>query len=290
MDSSFYRMVLLASSLASVATCTPQGKKVPATTEISTQTQNDRMVQLRRSFEWKAFKSFWRYLDAVEPPSKKSREGQLFGGQYAHSLSYIEADSLKKTLDTLESSLYELSGSGDSFVLDSIEIAVLNNLAKQRIEYMQNGQPSMYTRMMIMPGSIMLNRESSFVQLENQIDTLINLRKRNSVSDKEFNAALNNIQESLKSFAVLDILYRQWPYDSFGSTSFSDTVINSAESHIERFEKQYSDFKNRHNDPDPEKQKIYSDLQKKYEETTEELKKLKPLLPRLSELIEDLER
>lgn len=272
--------------------------------EIQTyQDMSERMQELNRMYEWEKLKTFWRKLNSVEP-GKESESGR-----YTDSIEIEEAEELRqemseifgyKNYDNFRGEiLYDVVGETETssrtgvkkLVLENkilpLEMKILAKICSERLDYLTMGPSSMVTRMMI--SETVIEKENSIAGLEHKIDILIELRNNSKVSKDEFEMALDNIQNEIETFLILDAIKSNYlsiyEYSYGNIENFNED--RAIEEYIAVFEQHYLDYKN---DEDESFYSRYSDdeVDKMYLKTKNKIEEIKKVLPELRELIADL--
>jgi hypothetical protein len=246
-----------------------------------------RVKELNKTSEWLSFKALWKNLDLVEP-SKKNGDAIYLMYQYTDRDDYQElnrqSDSLTKLVDVLEPRLYKLSDKG---LIDSVEVELLCNACRSRIEYIFVGFHSMLTRMMPPPGQV--EKESNIVELEKRIDLLLELRKKGRVNEEELNLAVENIKGDIRLYGALDVLTSGLGYRIYNVEFFRDSA-ESGDAYMQKviasFEESRLNFLKKY---DPKKaDETEKSLFETYERTHLDIERYKAILPRVGELLNDL--
>ncbi len=247
-----------------------------------------RVLDLHKTAEWKNFKAFWKKLDMVTP--KKKAEG-LSGPvlEYYGSINREEADTLRAELKAVAEGLKRLESSQ---LLYPEETALFVSLCGERIEQMSGFPMSMMTRML--PPPYLLRREESIGSLERRIDELLALRNKDRISQEECAAALRNIQKDVAAFSAYDAVTK-------GSLGYSPLFGEKAKSPedgyflidrlMKEYEAQYMEIlEARKKNPQPQQSgTVKNELDVKYADTMDSLKKLKRAMPFINEAVLDLE-
>lgn len=296
MDHKIRRTLLLAASLSLLTNCkstvTEKPSQNPATVQ---QKENQRAARLNTSPQWAAFKTFWQKLDAIEPTHKERNYVDSANRDYQGALSHELGEKFTKELEQYNTALLNEIESG-LIPLDTLELSLLYTLCQQRIQYMQMGRPSMYTRMMIDYESLMIAQENSYVKLENRIDLLLRLKEKGSVSDKEFQLALIQIQKSVEEFAILETISTNYGFTRLGRfpSLIPDSLQSIPAKHIYDFEEHYKQYKERVKTEQQKQGKkgtsIFKDIDARYNKTKEKLSQVQKIIPSLNELIANLEQ
>lgn len=259
-----------------------------------------RIAKLNNTQEWRNFKAFWRKLDRIVPQKKAEKEKNSFMGEYAGSISAEEANTFRGELKELISELrkfdQERSDESVSVNISPTETELLERICTERINYIAFGFGSMLCRMM--PPPSVTQKERTIKDLEQRIDTLIELREKARIDKDEFRQALSNIQQDIRTFSVLDTIGKHYVRYYFHDTlrpgrtdAQAEGKVDIVGEHMAQLERHYADYQAR-----KEQGKIdaadprYKDLDIKYKETKRAIEELKKILPSLNELVMDLEK
>ncbi len=247
--------------------------------------QLGRMNDLNNTQEWKSFKVFWKELDQIVPKEKKDEERDYshYFGEYFNAVTSERADDLRRKLEELITGLNKLE---QDKKISSIEVELLEMICIERINYMSFGFTSMMTRMM--PPPLEVDKESSIKNLEQKIDVLIDLRKKEKIDQEQFQEAISNIQEDIETFSILDTIskhyVRYYYYSHKVGDEETENMVNIAEKHITGFEKHYADYQIK------KEQGEINNTDIQYKETKKAIGEVKEILPFLREIVIDLER
>jgi hypothetical protein len=252
----------------------------------------ERIRELNKTSEWKEFKTFWKNLDAIEPGSKTDTNVYSYAPYIATKESdyekrHVLTDYLKKKIDTLAIQLQPLV---EMKLLDSLELKLLRETCLSRVTNIYYGNTSMMMRMIPPPGQV--EKEKSIANLELRIDLLLGLKKKNKIDSSELKQALDNIQNEIKKFSILEIIGRKgfsyYPYD-YGYGDFDKTKADSMsvlDRTIWEFEKSYEKFMKTYNaaKADENSKQIYDN----YSRSKKELSDFSLVYPQYRDLIKDL--
>ncbi|MCK5306823.1 MAG: hypothetical protein KAJ66_06775 [Candidatus Omnitrophica bacterium] len=248
-----------------------------------------RVDKLNNTQEWINFKAFWKKLDEITPKQKTDeKEADYFFSEYTGAISNEEAENLRGELPELTNGLKKLE---QEEKISTIEIELLIKICRERINYMSYG----FTLTRMMPPPVQSAKEVSIKNLERRIDILIELQEKEEIETKEYEQALLNIQEDIKTFSILDAInshyVRYYYYPGVGSRETGDKV-NITERHIKEFEKHYADYQIKKEEGKLNDDAIaqYKDIDVNYRQTKQALAEIKKALPAYGELIVDLER
>ncbi|MCP4270325.1 MAG: hypothetical protein GY777_32915 [Candidatus Brocadiaceae bacterium] len=287
-------IILLAASLSVINGCSKQATAQESSNSIAnddiqteiTVKSSTRIKLLNESTQWIEFRKIWQKLDAIKPTSE---DDNFFGGNYMHSLSYEEAEKYRTEISRSTEQLFNV---GETLLTEE-EIEILRELSLSRVDYLSNGRTSMMTRMIVFESYI--STEQSLVDLENQIDQLIILKKNDTISQNEYNQALENINTTIQRITIINLITTHFgpqinfPFSSNRNASnqieheSSDSILNR---YALEFENNYQQFKERIDDDSFDS---YDELERKYETTRNEIQKLKTMYPRFKDLIYNLE-
>ena len=250
-----------------------------------------RIKELNKTKEWRAFKTFWKSLDNIEP--SKGAETDSFQ-------PYISSDnedynkknkqvlSLREMNEELKNGLLDLVRLN---LLDPLEPAILFDMCKSRIDYIFYGSISMMTRMMPMPG--VYEKEKSIKTMEFKIDTLLKLERKGKIDSAELKLALKNIQLDIKKYSVLEILdkgnmlnYYYFNNNKIENNKPKKDTLTVFDKSILDFENAYNDFMKKYDASNADQQQ--KDLYDKYMKVKKELDTFIIIYPEFCELIEDL--
>ncbi len=274
------------------------------------QDASERMLELNRISEWKSLKTFWKKLSLIEP-SKENGSDLYYKYEYINSIEDKEAENLRQEMaevfgykdynDLRSEILYDVAEETKASFktgikklvsedkISPLEMEILAKICNGRLDYMTMGFGSMLTRMM--PSEMVLEKEDSIASLEHKIDLLIELRNSDKVSKDEFEMALDNIQNEIETFLILDMIESNYlPIYEYHYGNIEDFNEDSTiEEYIAVFKQHYINYKE-----DKEKS-FYSgydvgEIDKMYLKTKDEIERIKKALPALRELVADLER
>ena len=264
---------------------------------------SERILELNRISEWKSLKTFWKKLDLIDPGEESE------SGRYTDSIEIEEAEELRQemaeifgyknynnfrgeilydvTEETKTSSKTGIKKLVSEDKILPLEMEILAKICSERLDYMTMGHNNMVTRMII--SEMVVEKENSIAGLEHKIDILIELRNNNKVSKDEFEMALDNIQNEIETFVILDTIKSNYlPIHKYSYKNIEDSNENSAvEEYIAVFEQHYLDYKNN------EEESFYSwydvdEVDEMYLKTKNKIEETKKVLPALRELIADL--
>lgn len=256
--------------------------------DINRKDDPERIKILNQTGEWKAFKTAWKNLDAVEPANDKD-SGNYSYGSYATladgERGWEISDAIAKKMDSLSGNLQSLV---DKKLIDSLEVKLLRNLCSSRSEYLFFGFRSMMTRMMPPPG--LIEKEKSVAALEFRIDMLLKLEKRGKIDSTELELALKNIDNEIRKFSLLDIIgeagLNYYSYDYIISGDSKTDTINVVNRTITDFEKAYSTFMKEYNPAKADEQAKL--MHETYIRTKTEMDEFSGIFPKFCDLIRDL--
>ena len=270
-----------------------------------------KIQELNKTSEWKSLKAFWKKLDLIEPGKENRNDPYYFEYKYTDSIEVKEAEELRqemaetfgyKNYDNFRGEiLYNITEEAKTSSKTGIkklvsegkvlplEMEILAKICNERMDYMTMGFSSITTRMII--SEIVIEKENSIAGLEHKIDLLIELCNNGKVSKDEFEIALDNIQNEIEAFVILDAIKSNYlPIHEYSYRNIENFDEDSAiEEYVAVFEQHYLDYK------DEKKKSFYSgydaeEVDKMYLKTKNEIKEIKKVLPALRELVADLER
>lgn len=251
---------------------------------------SERLAKLNALDTWTKFKTFWKKLDNISPKEKNisgnNDTGKIFG-EYSNSIDQAEISSLNAEMNETLKNLEMISNEN---LISKKEITLLNNICRERFQYMTWGLSSMVTRMA--PSYFSVNRDESIKDLERKIDILLMLKKNNIINEKEFTQALENIQKDIEIFAVLDSI------DSGGSYYYSSykygrtaDISRPIESYINDFEKTYLEYQELMKSQNTKETLADKEsMEQRYRTIKKDIEETKAIFPLLRELIADLEQ
>jgi hypothetical protein len=284
----FMMALLIAFSLIGVS-CSGQSADSPSkpAKPYAEKYPESRVLDLNKTQEWKNFKAFWKKLNQVSPKKKNNKDSGYFGEYYGA----IAPDVAHKWIEELKGLISGLN----QIKLDPVDTVLFEKICTERIYQMSSGSQSLMTRM-IAPSSV-LEKERTIRDMELRIDILIELRKKEKISESEMNQALSNIKQDIKTFSAYEAFSKHFAsywapvYPNGNQKSGEETDI------IDRLsadnEKSYSDFKarKRQQGMTQEAEALFNkDMDSQYKETKETLLNLKKELPFINEMISDLEQ
>jgi hypothetical protein len=250
--------------------------------------KSERLTKLNALSAWQKFKYLWKKLDNIPP---KKREVQEYFNEhydeYSGAIKQTEADSLKIELDETLENLKTIS---DENLISKKEIGLLDKISRERFQYMSWGLSSMVTRMM--PSYFSINRDESIKDLERKIDVLLALKKNNTIDEKEFIQALENIQKDIEVFTMLNLINSggSFYYSRLNYEKTTD-IIFPTEKYINDFEKKYLEYQNLTKNQNTEQDLKEKEIMKTdYQNIKKEIEGTKAIFPSLRELIADLEQ
>ncbi len=285
------RSLFLSSLLLMLGFLSFGGSSYASQGELSASSQQKKISQPPSStavicctLEWKDFKAFWKKLDQIEPKRtghevKDDRQRRI----YRNSISQEQYESLKKELQVKVSNLEKLEGD----MISSQEVSFLRKVSDYRIESFWVG-PNMMTRMAI-PGDIA--QDIMLHDLEIKIDKLLELKSKGRIIDNEFQRALANVQRDAEGVYALDIIKIKYNHFFRLPLTSSENTQDMINEYVSAVEKDYSGYESEKREEKfkDEQGVYYKDIDRKYAETKKALGEFKTILPRLNELIADLE-
>jgi hypothetical protein len=167
---------------------------------------------------WAQFQELWDELNAVEP--RMEEPPQLPNGAYGRTIPTEKAQALRQRLaDCLDVAVEDLpavmaktrlglrgqeaQGIKNVKTLSPAGLA-LANVALERIDYMERGDTTMMTRM-VMPMA-RTSRYHVLEDLEKRLDTLAVLRESGKIQSEEYATALRGIQNDIYLIAILYVM------------------------------------------------------------------------------------
>jgi len=171
---------------------------------------------------WAEFKALWVEINAVKPNPKKSKTRSFAEKQpYACTITSNQAAKWRKQLancmgmmedneirTAISRTCVELGGGewkgGNNTKKLSAPAMTLASLTRDRITYLAIGDTSRATRML--PTTRMRFNPTLLEDLEKRIDTLVALRKKGKIKDKEFKTALQAVQNDAYLHGLLTVM------------------------------------------------------------------------------------
>lgn len=248
--------------------------------------KSNRIRVLNQISEWKDFKTFWQKLDNINPPERTEDDSNIYFGEYYNAITSEQAQFFMDELKILISGLGNINKS--EVILGNMEIDLLEKICLVRINYMSNGFSSMMMRMI--PPITMTDKENSIKDMELKIDILIELQKKGTVSSDEFTQALRIIREDIELFSILDVIATHYTIYYSNNFGVNETgLLRTAQYHINAFEENYQTYLLDKKLGSENVNTYYpEDIESKYKETKEEIRKVTAVLPQFNELIESL--
>lgn len=236
------------------------------------------LEELFATEQWKQFRDFWKKLDALEPKN----------GKYEWSLSPKEQENFKAEL---AERVAGLNGLGNGFI-SSVEVGLFNRICCERIEAYSFDRMSL-SRMM--PPPSYFTKKRFLIDMENRIDVLTRLKNSGKVSEEELKKALSNIQDDVEAVSALDIIsskYYRRIY-RFKEISLLDgdarLAIDESMKSLEEDHSAYIGKLKARSDMTPNERLSFENTERQYFETKKAIDQLKAVMPRLGEMIADLE-
>lgn len=180
--------------------------------------------KLNRNSDWQKFKKFWQKVGAIEPISKNKNS---YAGQYTGALSSADSEILRKNTKTIFTNT--LKKLVDKDLISAYEMQALTMVLAARVDYIVDGMWTRMTRMMPPPDAVA--RDDSIMRLEQKIDVLIDLKKKQHINQKEFDKAMKAIKKEIKMYLILNTKIAQFGrfnYEHF-SLTFMDNSTNTIE-------------------------------------------------------------
>jgi len=277
----FMATLFIALGLLSCGTASGAEKQAQAGGDSQLQPKEAAQRPLRELFtteQWKQFRDFWEKLDALEPKN----------GKYEESLSLKERESFKAEL---AERVAGLNGLGEGLI-SPVEVGLFNRICCERIEAYSFDR-MMISRMMPPPSHFV--KKQFLADLENKIDVLIRLKNSGKVSGEEFGKVLSNIQDDIEAVSALDIISSKyyWRIDHFKEPSLFDgdarRAIDESMKSLEEDHSVYIGKLKARSDMTPHERLSFENTEKQYFETKKAIDQLKAVMPRLDEMIADLE-
>lgn len=150
--------------------------------------------------QWQAFKTLWRKLDNVTSIDTDS---------VPHLIHSEDVSQFRNELDV---AFRELRGVSEEIGIDSVELALLENLTLNRFDYSYYGSTLTLTRMALPPVSE--QTDDLLPQIEARIDTVIKLRESGLIASEEMFTAFGNMTSCIDTYCVLEVLGRSLIYPS----------------------------------------------------------------------------
>lgn len=277
----FMATLFIALGLLSCGTASGAEKQAQAGGDSQLQSKEAAQRLLRELFtteQWKQFRDFWKKLDALEPKN----------GKYEGSLSLKEPESYKAEL---AERIAGLNGLGEGLI-SPVEVGLFNRICCERIEAYSFDRMSI-SRMMPPPSYFAKKR--FLADMENKIDVLIRLKNSGKVSEEELKKVLSNIQDDIEAVSALDIISSKyyWRIDRFKEPSLFDgdarRAIDESMKSLEEDHSVYIGKLKARSDMTQDERLSFENTEKQYFETKKAVNQLKAVMPRLDEMIADLE-
>lgn len=150
--------------------------------------------------QWQAFKMLWRKLDNVNSIDTDS---------VPHLIHTEDVSQFRNELDVAFRELREVS---EEIGIDSVELALLENLTFNRFDYLYYGSNLTLTRLALPPVSE--QTDNLLPQIEARIDTVIKLRESGLIASEEMVEAFENMTSCIDAYCVLEVLNRSLIYPS----------------------------------------------------------------------------
>ncbi|MCK4504398.1 MAG: hypothetical protein KAW14_02175 [Candidatus Aegiribacteria sp.] len=191
--------------------------------------------------QWQAFKMLWRKLDSFSS----------IDGVYSHGSSAEEANKFRSRFNIAFEELREVS---EETGIDSVELALLEELSYARLDYLSYGSQLLLTRMM--PPPVSEQTDSLLPQIEARIDTVIKLRECGLIGKEEMTIAFENMVSCIDTYCVLEVISRgifysspvwsfRWPEEVSEIQTAFDSIrtasLNRIENDGEIYEGQYQE-------------------------------------------------
>jgi hypothetical protein len=161
---------------------------------------------------WPGVRSLWRELDGMGP----SENGYSFG-----VLDWEQAGLMRGKLDGLAA---EMTAALEDEGLSAVELRLVVDVARMRIEMMSTGLPSMLTRMM--PPPVEYDKGALLEEMEAQIDRLVELRESGLIDLGQLRSATGRILDTFMAVSVLNAVSQNfgypYMYDFEGRYRFGD--------------------------------------------------------------------
>jgi hypothetical protein len=150
--------------------------------------------------QWQAFKMLWRKLDEVTSIDTD------------HAPILLNAEDAGRFRNELDVAFRELKEVSEEIGIDSVELALLENLTFNRFDFLYYGSTLTLTRMALPPVSE--QTDNLLPQIEARIDTVIKLRESGLITSKEMVRAFGNMTSCIDTYCVLEVLNRSLIYTS----------------------------------------------------------------------------
>lgn len=231
--------------------------------------------------KWNAFKTLWRSLDRVDPPATAKGPGGVYSMAITPDEQNLFRTKLAQTfgMDSSEQLAIQVMPFEEGTL--SPLSRVLATLALERIEHM-GLDPAFLTRMMP-PQSAQLH-PLVIDDLEQRIDTLIELAEQDQIDSQTYRLGLQKVQNDAYLSAVLSLVERTGSYFSpvpTGSGSNADPQLRwSPEAWMDAFDQAHSKAGS--------SKAASPQVSQSHEVIKRRLAELKAVEPELAELIEDL--
>lgn len=142
--------------------------------------------------QWQAFKRIWRKLDSISPAN----------GDY--STLGTDTDKMNLLRVELNKAVSELRGIASEAGIDSVELALLERLAYDRMDFLTYGEMLLLTRMM--PPPVSDQTDDMLPRIEAGIDVLTHLRESGMISRDEMATAFENLSSMIDTYCVLEVI------------------------------------------------------------------------------------
>jgi hypothetical protein len=177
---------------------------------------------------WPGIRSLWRELDQMEPGD----QGYSFG-----AMEWEQANLMREKLNSLA---FEMIAELEAANVSTLELELVTEVARMRLEMMSWGMPSMMTRMM--PPPIEYDKGALVEDLEAKIDHLLELRESGMLSLDQVRSATGSILDTFVAISIVNVVSNDYGYpytydfssgyalisDPF-SPAYLDSTVNAVE-------------------------------------------------------------
>ena len=182
----------------------------------------DRARMITRLEAWPGVRSLWRELDLVEP----GEQGYSFG-----AMDYETANLMMEKLGNLR---YEMTVALEAESVSTLELDLIMNVTRMRMEMMSWGMPSMMTRMM--PPPIEYDKGALLEDMERQIDHLLDLRDQGMLSVDQVRSATGSILDTFVAISIMNTITGTYGYSymyDFGAGYLDPAAADTAVSAVQ---------------------------------------------------------
>lgn len=167
------------------------------------------MNKLFSNESWKGYKRIWKKLSELEPTSSKAM------GLYHDALSYEESEEIQNELKALLPGLMRFSEENPGLLSPKV-YSILDSVIHERVAYLTFGGQFLFTRMI--PDFRKMHIEELAEELEERIDMLIELKKKDILDELAVPVALKNITDQV-ILSYSNTLYLKW----YNISAYKDT-------------------------------------------------------------------